>query len=43
MSLHDAGGLVGSGSEVDDGPIVGVPQLRLLPSAKRAPLTVTPQ
>ena len=41
MSLHDAGGLTGSGSEVDDGPVAGVPQLQVLPAAKRSPLTVS--
>jgi hypothetical protein len=41
--MERPGEVTGSGSQVGDGPAAGVPQLRLLPSAIRAPLTVTPQ
>jgi hypothetical protein len=41
--MEPPGGVTGSGSRVGDSPVAGVPQLQLLPSARRVPLTVTPQ
>jgi CBS domain-containing protein len=41
MSLHDTGGLARPGTEVGDGSVASAPQLQLLPSANRAPLTVS--
>jgi len=41
MSLHDAGSFGRTGTEVGDGSVASAPQLQLLPSANRAPLTVS--